>query len=293
VDPGFDLQLESARPRHDAPVGYFTDGASWSARYQVLLGGAGTGSVQGQAVINPGPLRVSGAQIQLLAGQINVATPPAGYAGRRERMMVGAVAEAAVAAPPEQQKVGEFHLYTLPGTWALEPGIVRSIALFEPMEAKVSRGYEVHGQIPYWGGLPQNGQEEEPPVAVIYTVARPRKTPVGETPLPAGVVRLFQSDSGGRAQLIGEAAIDHSPAGEDLRLNAGTAFDLTAKRVQTTYATRRDSLPDHRWRTIATADYRVTLTNARERLSSTRTRFRVSVPADGSATLSYRVRIIW
>ena len=51
-----------------------------------------------------------------------------------------------------------------------------------------------------------------------------------------------EPDSAGRVQLIGESSIDHSPAGEDLRLNAGTAFDLTAKRIQTSYATRRDSI---------------------------------------------------
>jgi hypothetical protein len=131
------------------------------------------------------------------------------------------------------------------------------------------------------------------------------------------VVRLFQTDSGGRAQLVGEAAVDHTPAGEDVRLSAGNAFDLTAKRVQTTYVTRRDSTRAG-WRTQATADYRVTLRNASdsavsvdvqeeragewsvlqssvpaEKISSTITRFRVKVPAKGEATLTYRVRVIW
>ena len=316
VNPSFELTVQSARARHGLPLGYFTDGASWSARYQVILGQGGMGRVQAQAVISGGPLRMAGVEIQLLAGQVNVAAP-APYARRRDEMMVGAMAAREMAVPA-QQKVGEFHLYTLPGSWSLEPGIIRTIALFEPVEARVTRSFEVRGQIPYWGGLPQNGQEEEPPVAVVYTVARPRKTPFGELPVPGGVVRLFQPDSGGRVQLIGEAAIDHSPAGEDLRLDAGTAFDLTAKRVQTTYTTRRDSTPEGRWRTIATADYRVTLSNAAteaavvdvieerggewavvssslkaEKLSSTRTRFRVPVAAGGKATLTYRVRIIW
>jgi hypothetical protein len=30
-----------------------------------------------------------------------------------------------------------------------------------------------------------------------------------------------------------------------------------------------------------------------EKLSSTRTRFRVPVPAGGEATLTYRVRVVW
>ena len=146
-----------------------------------------------------------------------------------------------------------------------------------------------------------------------YTVKRPRSTGFGDRPLPGGVARLYEPDSSGRLQLIGEASLDHTPAGEDLRLTAGNAFDVTAKRVQSTYTTRRDSL-----NTWATADYTVTLTNAKdssvtvdileqrpgewsvlsssvpgEKLSSTTTRFRVVVPARGSKVLTYRVRVKW
>ena len=124
---------------------------------------------------------------------------------------------------------------------------------------------------------------------------------------------MYEADSAGRLQLVGEAAMDHTPAGEDLRLSAGTAFDITAKRVQTSYTTQRDSL-----KTLATADYSVTLTNATdsavtvevreqrpgewsvlsssvpgEKLSSSTTRFRVSVPARGEKVLTYRVRVKW
>ena len=174
------------------------------------------------------------------------------------------------------------------------------------------------GQIPYWGGLYQSGDEQDAPVEVSYVLQRPRKTEFGDRPIPGGVARLFQPDSSGRLQLVGESALDHTPAGEDLRLYAGNAFDLTAKRVQTTFATRRDSLPGGGWQTSATADYRVTLKNASDtavaidveerrggewsvlsssvaaqKISSTLTRFRVSVPARGSTTLRYRVKVIW
>lgn len=318
VDPRYDMIITSARARRGLPLGYFTSGAGWSASYQVVLGAAGTARVLGQAVVDPGPLRYKEAELQLLAGQVSVASAP-GFQAREEARRVSMAAMDVAAKMPGEQKVGEFHLYTLPGTWALEPGVVRTISLFQPAEARITRSYELRGQLPWWGGLGQNGEEEEPPITVFYTVQRPRKTDLGDRPLPGGVVRLFQPDSAGRLQLIGEAAIDHSPAGEDLRLNAGTAFDLTAKRVQASFSTRRDSLPSGGgWRYTATADYRVTLDNAAdsaamvdvieeragewsvvsssikaEKLSSTRTRFRVPVPARGKATLTYRVRVIW
>jgi hypothetical protein len=317
LEPTLRVLVSSQAPRKDLRVGYFTQGGGWSAAYQVILGGQGsTARVLGQAVINGGPLTFKDVELQLLAGQVNVATPEADYRPRREAMMV---AKAAAESPsPAEQKVGEFHLYTLPGRATLEPGTLATVGLFEPATAKVTKTFEVRGQIPYWGGLPQYGEEAEAPVNVTYTVLRPRKTDLGDRPLPGGVFRLFEPDSAGRLQLIGEAASDHSPAGEDLRLAAGTAFDLTAKRVQTSYSTRRDSVPGGGWRTVATADYKVTLQNGGdeaatidvleerggewsvvsssvkpEKRSSTRTAFKVTVPARGKATLTYRVRVIW
>lgn len=318
LDPRYELTVTAVKGRKGLPLGYFAAGAAWSASYQVILGEPGSARVAGQAVVHGGPLRVKEAEIQLLAGQVNVVAAPMEFRPRAEAMMMAKAADEARAMPSEE-KVGEFHLYTLPGTWSLEPGIIRTIALFQPTQAKVTKSFELAGRIPYWGGLPQNGTEEEVPVSVFYTVGRARKTDLGDRPLPGGVVRLFDPDSLGRLQLVGEAAINHSAAGEDLRLNAGTAFDLTAKRIQISYMTRRDSLaPGGGWRTIATADYKVTIANAADqaatvsvleerggewsivsssvkpvKLSSTRTSFALPVPAKGKATLTYRVRVIW
>ncbi len=315
LEPTLTLSLASAQARKELALAYFTQGGGWFASYQVVITGS-SARVSGQAVVNGGPLRVKDAELQLLAGQVNVARVPQEYRARNEGMMVAKAARMDASAPSEQ-KVGEFHLYTLPGRSSMEPGVATTVGLFAPSTAKVKKSFEVHGQLPWWGGLPQDGSENEVPVDVIYTVQRPRKTDLGDRPLPGGAVRLFEPDSAGRLQLIGEAAIDHSPAGEDLRLGAGAAFDLTAKRVQTAFATRRDSTGGI-WRTIATADYKVSLTNAGDaavtievveerggewsvvssslpasKLSSTRTSFRVPVPASGKAALTYRVRVVW
>ena len=166
---------------------------------------------------------------------------------------------------------------------------------------------------PGTGRCPQYGEEEKPPVEVQYVLKRALKTPFGDAPLPAGTWRLYDADAAGRLQLIGEAGGGHTAAGQDVRLSAGTAFDLTAERVQTDYTTTRENN-----RTIANAAYRVTVSSAKdsavtveviesrrgewtllessipgEKLSSTETRFRVKVPAKGQATLTYRVRVVW
>jgi hypothetical protein len=314
-DPAATLQLRSARAVDRLRLGYFTGGASWRASYQVVLGSK-EARVSGMAVLESQSLRAEDAEIQLLAGAVGRAEeqmPPPQPLLRAQKAAEMAFADAVAV----EQRVGEFHLYTLGGRSTLLPGLTTSVALFEPAAVAYQRNYVVRGLIPYWGYLPQQGEETEAPVEVSYTLKRPRKTGFGDRPLPGGVARLFQADSAGRQQLVGEAAMDHTPAGEDLRLAAGTAFDLTARRVQTTYVTRRDS-SQAGVRTIATADYRVTIRNATdsaatvdvheerggewavvsssvpgEKLSSTLTRFRVTVPARGEGRLTYRVRIVW
>jgi hypothetical protein len=314
ADPTVRLGLESARAQKSLRLGYFTSGAAWQASYQVVLG-AKQAKVTGMAVIESQTLRFENAEVQLLAGDVGraqPAAPPAPY-----RVRAKAMESSLSDAVASEQRVGEFHLYSLPGKSTLLPGLTTSVALFEPASVSYEKAYIVHGAVPYWGILPQQGEEEEAPVEVTYTLKRPRKTAFGDRPLPGGVARMFQQDSAGRLQLVGEASSDHTPAGEDLKLSAGTAFDITARRVQTSYVTQRDDTKPNP-RTIALADYRVAVSNATdsavtvnvleerggewtvvsssvpaEKLSSTRTRFRVQVPAKGSAQVTYRVRVVW
>ena len=315
AEPAVSLRLESARALDRLRLGYFTSGASWMASYHVLLG-TGNARVTGSAVLESRSLRAEDAEVQLLAGSVGRMreTPPVVPLQARAVQLDEARMEKGFAA---EQRVGEFHVYSLPGRTSLLPGLTTAVALFDPAQVKYERHYVVHGLVPWWGMLPQQGDESEAPVEVSYTLKRPRKSEFGDRPLPGGIVRLFQADSAGRAQLVGEAAMEHTAAGHDVRLTAGTAFDLTARRVQTTYVTRRDSSKAG-WRTLATADYRVTVRNATdsavsvdvqeersgewtvlrssvpaEKISSTITRFRVKVPARGETVLTYRVRVVW
>lgn len=314
TDPTLALSLTSASARQALGLGYFTQGARWQAAYSVVLSGS-EARVTGQAAVESGQLSTEDAELQLLAGNVGSAgpeRPPVMYA-RAQAMEMDAAGNAAMA----EQSVGEFHLYSLPGTHDLRPGETLVAALFEPGTTTYRREYVVRGGVPYWGMLPQTGDEGEVPVEITYTLERERGRGFGEAPLPGGVARLYEADAEGRLQLTGEARIDHTPAGEDLAIRAGSAFDLTARRVQTSYTTERDSTRG-RWRTSATADYTVTLTNAKdeavtviveerrggewtvlsssvpaEKVSSSVTRFRVEVPARGEATLTYRIRARW
>ncbi len=307
VDPVLTLTLESRRARDRIDLGYFAPGGSWQASYHVILG-TKDARISGTAVLAVERLDVEGAGVQLLAGSVGRATPMAPEARFRRGMAFAE--EASMAA---EERVGEFHLYTLPGVHTLKPGVTTSTALFAPAQAPYDRRYVVRGVIPFRGMLPQTGEMPDTPVEVRYVLARSKGTDFGDMPLPGGVVRVYQADQASRLQMVGEAALGHTPAGKDMTLTAGVAFDITAKRVQTTYTTTRQG----RY-TYATADYEVQLANATdeavtvdvleeragewsvlesslpaEKVSSTVTRFRVPVPAQGEAVLTYRVRVRW
>lgn len=308
--PTLTLTVRSDKARPTLGLGFFSAGAAWNASYAVVLGPRGQARISGQATIGGLSKRIDDAEIQLLAGNVGRAAKNQYAEGAVMRVSAAPMAMQDGAA---QQQVGESHLYTLPGRLSLVPGVETTAMLFEPASAAFERAYTVRGQLPYWGGLPQNGEESTDPVSVTYIVKRPLKTELGDRPIPGGVARVYERDAQGRPQLVGESSLEHTAAGQDLRLDAGTAFDLTARRIQSSYETHREGQ-----RTVAMAAYQVTIANAKDtavtvdvleqragdwsivsssipadKVSSTITRFRVRVPAKGEATLTYRVRVVW
>ena len=135
-----------------------------------------------------------------------------------------------------EQAVGETHVYDLPGRISFDVGAPLTTALFPRGRADVVEELVVPGALPWRGYFgPQSGDPNSVPVQVWYTFKRPRGTAFGDRPLPAGTMQLFQRDSSGRLQLVGEAAFDHTPAAKDLRVQSGNAFDVTAERIQTDF----------------------------------------------------------
>lgn len=310
------LDATQARPR--TQLAYVTQGVMWEALYQVILTGA-RAQVSGTATVTSQSLRADSAEVQLVAGAIRRtragAPPPMAMDGMMARTAIGMQdAEQKMS----EEAVGETHVYQLPGRISIEPHVPVATALFPRSSAPVVQELVVPGVLPWRGWIGQSPEPNRVPVQVWYTIKRALKTPFGDRPLPAGTVQVYQADSSGRVQLIGEAANDHTAPGRDLRLQTGDAFDINAERVQTDFT--QEQLPPVRRgmpsRQRATAAYRVTITNAKtvavtvdvrevhfgtwkitessvppEKLSSTEMRFRLTVPAGGEATLTYTVQI--
>ncbi len=283
------LDATQARPRTE--LAYVADGAArWEAAYQVVLVGARC-QVSGTATIASQSLRADSAEVQLVAGSINRAR-----AAQRPQILLRGVTKLAGAeegyVAPSEESVGAGATYT--------------------------QEFVIPGVLPWRGFLGQSpGDENRVAVQVWYTLKRGRGTPFGDRPLPGGTVQLYQADSAGRFQLVGEASSGHTAPGRDLRVQSGDAFDITAERVQTDYNQEQLAPPKRGMaqRQRITASYRVTISNAKpaavtvdvrearfgvwrvtessvgpEKLSATEVRFRIPVPANGDATLTYTVQ---
>jgi len=316
--PEAQLVLDASRARQRTEIAYVAQGMTWEALYQVILLGSRC-QVSGTATVTSQGLRADSAEVQLVAGAIR-RTRQAKAEGQTTYYQRGAQAVVMRGAEEQtsEEAVGETHVYQLPGRLSIEPSVPVATALFPRSAAPVSQELILPGVLPWRGWMPQDPEPNRVPVQVWYTIKRAAKTPFGDRPLPAGTVQLYQADSSGRVQLIGEAATDHTAPGRDLRLQSGDAFDITAERVQTDY--NQEAIPAQQrglpTRQRVTAAYRVTITNAKteavavdvreshfgtwkiiessvpaEKLSSTESRFRLSVPAGGSATLTYTAQI--
>ena len=315
TSPEAELVLNASRARQRTEIAYVAQGAMWEALYQVILTGA-RASISGTATVTSQGVRADSAEVQLVAGAIRRTREPKALEGFRVSAMRAQTG--AVDMETSEEAVGETHVYQLPGRLSIEPNVPVTIALFPRSGAPVTQELVVPGVLPWRGYIGQNPEPNRVPVQVWYTIKHAAKTPFGDRPLPAGTVQMYQADSSGRVQLIGEASTDHTAPGRDLRVQSGDAFDVTAERVQTDF--NQEQLPPARRglpvRQRITAAYRVTITNAKtqavsvdvresrfgdwkivessmpaEKLSSTESRFRVSVPAQGEAVLTYTVQI--
>jgi hypothetical protein len=313
------LDLDASRGRPNTQLGYVAQGVRWEATYQAVIGANATQAViGGAATVTSQALRADSAEIQLVAGSINRVRAKAPQAYEYGVAVARMVARDSAAFAVEQA-VGEAHVYALPTRISLEPGVPVTTALFPRATTSVVQEFVVPGVLPWRGWIGQMGDDPNTvPVQVWYTFKRARGSAFGDRPLPGGTVQLYQPDSSGRVQLIGEATIEHTPAGKDVRVQSGDGFDVTAERVQTDY--NQEQIPPAKrgmpTRQRLTAAYRVTVSNAKataatvdvreshfgswrvtessvpaEKLSSTETRFRLSVPAGGQAVLTYTVQV--
>jgi hypothetical protein len=208
-----------------------------------------------------------------------------------------------------QENFSDYHLYTLNRKTTINNSQTKQVSMLEGTGVPVRKRYVVDGQAFYYRNAQHPGAPLKDVVQVYYQFKNEDGHGLG-LPMPAGVVRVYQDDSQGGTQFVGEDRIDHTPKGETLNLKIGDAFDVVAERKQTDFQKIAVNVYE--------VEYEITLRNHKAvpisvevnepiggtwtivRSSQTWTKtdawaaqFLVSVAADGAATLKYRVRVTY
>ncbi len=303
AEAALEITLDSteARPT-ELTLGYLTEGLSWHADYVADLAPDGTVDLTAHVTLdNDLQTRFAFSDLRLVAGEVSrkSAAPPMMARGQAESMMAMDVAMA-----PAPIEVGDRYLYDTGLEITLEPGERKQVALFQISGIAAERRYSFDG-LAGLGGPDQVG----PVQATLELVFDNPERDQGE-PLPAGSIRVYEALDEGEGQPVfsGEADIGHTPVGGEVELSLGRAFDVTAEARRTNF----ERLGDRAFE----AGQEIQVANAKseplevevigrfprgteileeslphEQTTAERLTWTVTVPANGTATLTYRARV--
>ena len=299
--------LENARAgEQTVEASYLANQVNWNADYVLTIGpDQKRADLNGWVtVVNNSGTAFGNAQMQLVAGEVHRVSE-ALFPAPRPMMMkaVGAAAPQFV-----QEPISEYHLYTLERRTNLQDKETKQISLLDATEVAFDKIFEVDGQQYYYHNAQRPGEPIKEPVQVHIKLKNSQDNSLG-MPLPAGTVRVYQGDSKGRVQFIGEDRIGHTPKDETLDLHIGNAFDVVAERKQTDFKAFgrafefafEISLRNHKPEPITVVvnepiggDWTMLDSNYKyEKTAAFAAQFQVPVAANAESVLKYRVRVQW
>jgi hypothetical protein len=297
----------SGGTRHRVEASYLAGKLSWNADYVLTVARDDKAAdIDGWVTVTNGSgTSFRNAKLQLVAGDLN-----------RVRQVISkmALAEArrdsSAAAPAmSQEAFSDYHLYTLGRKTTVNNNETKQVSMLGATAFPVQKRYLVEGQAFYYHNAQHPGAPIKDVVQVYYQFKNDEKAGLG-MPMPAGIVRVYQSDSTGGVQFVGEDRIDHTPKDEAINLKIGNAFDVVCERKQTDFQKIASNVYD--------VEYEITLRNHKTapvsvevnepvggtwrmlqsshewtKTSAWAAQFAVPVGADGTAVLKYRVRVTY
>jgi hypothetical protein len=298
--------IENAREDQELEVQYLTRGISWRADYVLNLDrdDASLDLAGWVTMDNQSGATYANARLKLVAGEVSIVSPEI---EATEEYAADDKLGVALDRMPAEEAFAEYHLYTMPRRTTIKQNQSKQLALLEAGGVRCAKRFEYRGQEHFYSGPMPPTREEH--VEVFLEFENREDNHLG-IPLPGGIMRIYQQDSEGMAQFAGEDRIEHTPKDEKVRLRMGKAFDVVGERVQKDY--QRISNKTHE------CCYEITLRNHKENdivvevvepmpsdwkvLESSQdfekrdahtAVFRVPVKTDGTAMVTYRVRVTY
>ncbi|MEJ5169509.1 MAG: hypothetical protein WHU10_00835 [Fimbriimonadales bacterium] len=226
--------VEAKAGAAEVELSYLTRGMTWSADYVLTLDGQGKGDLIGWVTLNNASgVTFRDAKLKLLAGDVQrVETERMGLRGG----MGGAMPMMAKADQFREESLFEYHLYTLQRPATVRDKETKQIQLLAGSGVPVEKKLIVDAMRDFGRYFPGEGEvgtgNLKPQVRVEFVNSQ--KSGLG-MPLPKGNVKVYQRDSGGSVQMLGEDAIDHTPKDERISLVVGRSFDVVAERRRTNF----------------------------------------------------------
>ena len=301
--------VSTATAAQDIDLSYLTGGFSWKADYTAELDNAEKElKVSGLVTLtNTSGVDYKGALMQLVAGNVNQVS--SGFAVMKAAPMMAmremAMDNAAYAGGVVQEAFMDFHLYTVPRRVDIEDNQTKQISFISGL-AQVSKEYIYDSPFNiYSGGIDNSFEKRNPDVKLKF---KNDETQGLGAPLPAGIFRVYKSDSQGRTLFAGEDNIRHTPKGEEVKIKLGQAFDVTTSGKRKSFTQLGNKSYE--------ASFELTVKNAKaedivvdvyqdfpnnyrilsesvehEEKSSNRLLWQVPVPREGEAVFNFSVRV--
>ena len=289
--------------RRDVTLSYLTTGLAWKADYVARYDEtAGTLDLTGWVTLtNRSGVTFSNARTRVVAGDVSVLNAP--YDARSGTYASPPAPRGGGTQPGGARGLADVYIYPLPEPVTVANNQTKQVGLLDVADVPASKRYVFE--------LDQFQTASEPWGAeVAMTFSNSAASGVG-APLPAGVVRVYVNDAAGEPRFIGEDRVAHTPAGSDIVITTGAAFDVTVQpRVvaQETVQRRRGLSPWTRYQmeyTVRNARAQPVVVEVRQTELSPLTEvsdqsieaerrgdiliWRVPVPANGEARLTATV----
>jgi hypothetical protein len=293
--------------RHRVEASYLAKSLSWNADYVLTVGRDDKNAdLDGWVtLVNGSGTTFRHAKLQLVAGDLNRVREAVGRMLMEDKVASRAAAEPRMA----QEAFSDYHLYTLGRKTTINNKETKQVSMLSGTAIPIVKRYLVEGQAFYYRNASHPGAPLKDDVQVYYEFKNDQKAGLG-MPMPAGTVRVYQADSKGGVQFVGEDRIDHTPKDETLKLKIGNAFDVTCERNQIDF---RKVAPG-----VYEVEYQITLRNHKPipitvevnepiggswqmlrashqwtKTAAWASQFTVPVAVDGESVLKYRVRVTY
>ncbi|MEZ5286902.1 MAG: DUF4139 domain-containing protein [Vicinamibacterales bacterium] len=292
--------------RHRVEASYLASKLAWNADYVLTVSRDDRAAdLDGWVTLtNNSGTAFRNARLQLVAGDLNRVRQALG------KMVAMEMDAARAAAPPmAEESFSDYHLYTLDRKTSINNNQTKQVSMLNGTGVPVQKRYVVEGQQFYYRNTLHPGSPVSDVVQVFYQFTNAQKSGLG-MPMPSGTVRVYQEDSKGNVQFVGEDRIRHTPKDEVLNLKIGDAFDVVCERKQVDFEKIASNVYE--------LEYEVTLRNhkaapvtvevnepiggtwrmlsnshAFTKTDAWAARFDVPVAVDGTSVLRYRVRVTY